>query len=330
MLKINTKYLLLIPISFLLSTASIVWILHKVKYNEFINALSLIKLDFILLVFISTILSFIFRAERWRLINHGKKEERNKYIKAVGLGAFFNFILPLRVGEIARIYSLAKLTHTKITTNIAASLYDRFLDFFILFLCLCFIFTALPAFDLIKYTIFFAAALLSLALFFIFFFFYFFRFFEILILKIFKIFLKDKVIIVKSILRDLNKEIKYFKVIPFSIYFLFIISAIICFDISSIIFIFYSFNLNLTFIAPLVFWIFFALGSMAPSMPGNLGINQVGLIMAMSIFDLTSSLTLAMALMAQLIPATISFLISGFDLMFLKKTTNYIIRSIKT
>jgi uncharacterized protein (TIRG00374 family) len=330
MLRINNKYLLVISFGFLLSIISITWVLHKVEYDQFVDAFLFIKLDLIFFAFISTISSFIFRAERWRLINNGGVGDRNKYIKAVGIGVFFNFILPLRAGEIARIYSLAKLTHTKITNNIAASLCDRFLDFFILFLFLCFIFFTLPSNALIRYSIFFTATLIAFAVIFMFFLVYFFHSFENFILKIFRIFLKDKTAIIKSALMNLNNEIKSFKLTPLNFYFLFIISAIIIFDISSIFFIFYAFNLKAALMAPVVFWIFFVLGSMAPSLPGNLGINQAGLIIAMSIFELTSSLTLAMALVTQLIPAVISILISGFDFEYLKKIANYVIKAIKT
>lgn len=94
-----------------------------------------------LLASISFVLAFSFRALRWRLfLNPVKRVSPVKVIELFLVGVFLNFLLPLRIGELAKSFILKRTEHIPISQSLPTITMDKAMDL----LPACFIIVMLP------------------------------------------------------------------------------------------------------------------------------------------------------------------------------------------
>ena len=94
-----------------------------------------------LLASISFVMAFSFRALRWRLfLNPVKRLSPVKVIELFLVGVFLNFLLPLRIGELAKSFILKRTENIPISQSLPTITMDKAMDL----LPACFIIVMLP------------------------------------------------------------------------------------------------------------------------------------------------------------------------------------------
>lgn len=94
-----------------------------------------------LLASISFVMAFSFRALRWRLfLNPVKRISHVKVIELFLVGVFLNFLLPLRIGELAKSFILKRTENVPISQSLPTITMDKAMDL----LPACFIIIMLP------------------------------------------------------------------------------------------------------------------------------------------------------------------------------------------
>ncbi|MFC1562630.1 lysylphosphatidylglycerol synthase transmembrane domain-containing protein [candidate division KSB1 bacterium] len=128
----------------------------NVDISEFFDILKNIKYGYTFPIAFLIIGGFVLRAFRWKyLIEPVKVVNLNKLFSSTMIGFMANNILPVRLGEIVRAYSIGKMENISKSSAFATIVVERVLDVFfviILFLLLLFLFPLAISFpaDLIK------------------------------------------------------------------------------------------------------------------------------------------------------------------------------------
>jgi len=108
----------------------------------FIRVFKSIKYGYAVPIVFCTMVGFVFRAIRWRyLIKPVKVINISKLFSSVMIGFMANNILPVRLGEIVRAYSIGKMENISKSSAFATVVIERVIDvFFMLFLFLLLLF----------------------------------------------------------------------------------------------------------------------------------------------------------------------------------------------
>jgi uncharacterized protein (TIRG00374 family) len=136
-MKFDTKTIL----GLVITVASLWWAFHDVDLAEVWRHLMDANLPLLAFAAFLSTLGIHFRALRWRsLLPVGDASSFQARNAAVAVGFAANNVLPARIGEFARVFTLAKLSKVPLGTAFASLVLERVLDGFVilglLFACL--------------------------------------------------------------------------------------------------------------------------------------------------------------------------------------------------
>lgn len=136
-MKLDTK----LVVGLVITVASLWWAFHDVKFHEVWLHLLDANLPLLALAALLSTLGLHFRALRWRsLLPLGDTSSFQARNAAVSVGFAANNVFPARIGEFARVFTLAKLSKVPVGTAFASLVLERVFDGFViiglLFACL--------------------------------------------------------------------------------------------------------------------------------------------------------------------------------------------------
>lgn len=115
----------------------LVFLFRKIDYGQLWAAFRTINYQLLLPAIVSTMVSYWFRAVRWRLLLMPVKPTRMKNLfPATIIGYMANNLLPARLGEFVRAYTLAKSENLTTSGVFASLVIDRLCDGFTVLLIL--------------------------------------------------------------------------------------------------------------------------------------------------------------------------------------------------
>ncbi len=114
----------------MISIACLLLIIYIVDFQEVFQVLSQFNMRLLFLLFVLYCFSMVIRAYRWKIIMgqcyHVKLFD---IIKALLLGYMFNSLLPVKIGELTRVYYLGKKNKISKSFLLGSVIVERFLDF---------------------------------------------------------------------------------------------------------------------------------------------------------------------------------------------------------
>ena len=116
-------------IGYLIAAACLIWVFHDVRFGELFHEIQLMNWWLVALAVVFDILSYICQGWRWSLLLHPKgRLPVSQTTQAIYAGLFINEILPMRVGEVLRIYLASRWLAVDFATIVSSVLVERFLD----------------------------------------------------------------------------------------------------------------------------------------------------------------------------------------------------------
>ncbi len=121
-------------VGLLVSIGLLFWALRDVSLHEMAEHLRAAHPGWLFACVVTATLTFHLRAIRWRVLLHDVDQSipfGSRYA-AVCIGFMVNNVLPARVGEVARAYSLSRIASVSMSGSLASLLVERLLDAIIL------------------------------------------------------------------------------------------------------------------------------------------------------------------------------------------------------
>jgi len=252
--------------------------------------------------------SYWLRAYRWKfMVNPIKKLTMHRLFSSTLIGFMANNVLPVRLGEVVRAYSLGSKAGISRTASFATIVVERVFDGFSLLLILWITLLFSPFPDIVK-----KAGNLTLIL----------NIVILLVLIFLEIKTEQTLKFFEKILRFLPRPLsskaneilfkfttglKVFRDFPSMIWIMFLSFLVWVIVGTSNYFIFFSFGLTPPFYASFILLVIVALGVMLPSSPGFIGTFQYACILALGIFGIEKSLAFSFSVVlwiSQYLPVT--------------------------
>lgn len=293
------KRMISIVLGLSISIFSISYIMKKIDVEILLNTIYDFNSSFLPLIITLTLCNVWLRVHRWIII----AQIDDKFIghKCGWTGYFLNFILPAKLGEVAKIVLASKLLNAKYEDLAIKTIFDRLFDFYLISAAtLVSIYLFGPGYFKVFsiHNVFFATGLVSLSLVMIFYF--------------------------RNRITKLAKEIapKYSKLITNvdeSLKNTSMIMATLCFGITLVSFaidiaisylLLLAFNFELLITAPFLITLFIYMSAMLPSAPGQLGLHQTAVILSMSLFSINETPAVAYSVVIQFITFAVIFFTS--------------------
>jgi uncharacterized membrane protein YbhN (UPF0104 family) len=92
----------------LISAGAILWLVNNLDFRQVWLALQSIHYHWVGLGFLTVFLTLWARVRRWQLLLDSRQITRSDILQALVLGQLFNLMLPLRLGDLGRIYLITK------------------------------------------------------------------------------------------------------------------------------------------------------------------------------------------------------------------------------
>lgn len=132
---------------YLIALACLVWVFHDVHVGEVLKTMTGINWWWIPLAVAFDVLSYYSQGVRWQYVLHPLgKISSLKTTQAIYAGLFTNEILPLRIGELVRMYLVSRWLSVRFVSIIPSLVVERFFDgiWLALFVGLAALFVPLP------------------------------------------------------------------------------------------------------------------------------------------------------------------------------------------
>ncbi|KPL02902.1 MAG: hypothetical protein AMJ90_04535 [candidate division Zixibacteria bacterium SM23_73_2] len=281
---------------------------HKVDLVELWRALKDAEYLWVLPNMALMMFSYWLRAYRWKfMVNPIKKLSLNRLFSATIIGFMANNVLPVRLGEVVRAYSLGSKAEISKTASFATIVVERVFDGFSLLLILWITLLFAPFPEIVK-----KAGNLTLVLNVILLLVLIFleiktkptlSFFE----KILKLFPRPVSSKASELLYKFTTGLKIFRDLPNMLWIIFLSLMVWVIVGTSNYFIFLSFGFTPPFYASFILLVIVALGVMLPSSPGFIGTFQYACILALGIFGIEKSVAFSFSVVlwiSQYLPVT--------------------------
>ncbi len=257
------------------------------------------------------IVGILLRAVRWLLLSGCKSGDLFAFVRATVLGVFFNFVFPLRAGELVRVMILHKLLSATFARVLSSSFVDRLFDITVLLAVATALYFISPIGNLINGWI---SGLIV--------------FFGIVGLAIigtsgrtvvgqlvvrrlannWRFSYKNRPVHIADFIKLLSVELE--KSIHRAMHLGPVIIAILILmiDYATITFVLNAFELDIPISAPMTLWVFLAAGSALPAVPGYVGVYQLASVWALSLYGIPANTAVAVAVIIQVT----TLMIGGF------------------
>jgi len=116
-------------LGYLVAAACLVWVFHDVRFGELFHEIRMMNWWLVALAVAFDILSYVCQGWRWSLLLHPKGSlSVLQTTQAIYAGLFVNEILPMRVGEVLRIYLASGWLAVGFAAIVSSVLVERFFD----------------------------------------------------------------------------------------------------------------------------------------------------------------------------------------------------------
>ena len=140
----NKKYLHLF-IGLIIIAFSLYYAFQGVKLSELADAFRSIHYVYIIPGIVITLMSYLFRAMRWRyLVRHVKEDITTKALFSPMMVGFMSNMLPARAGEFIRAYLLSKRERISFSSSFATIFIERLFDLIVLLILIMWILLFMP------------------------------------------------------------------------------------------------------------------------------------------------------------------------------------------
>ncbi len=113
----------------LLAVLCLLWVFHDISYREFLEHTSSIRWWWIVPAVACDILGYVFQGLRWQmLLRHFGQITVLDASKAIYAGLFTNEVLPLRMGELVRVYLVSRWLSIRFIAAIPSVVIERLFD----------------------------------------------------------------------------------------------------------------------------------------------------------------------------------------------------------
>jgi glycosyltransferase 2 family protein len=137
----NSLKIVQLVIGCAVSFALIYWIVAEVKWSEFRDHFTNFRFIYLLPVTGIFCIHFILRAWRWRLLltqNKSYNESSSLLYDSIMVGNLATFILPFRAGEFIRPYMLSRCSNRSFASSFVSVVLERFFDLSTVLICFVF------------------------------------------------------------------------------------------------------------------------------------------------------------------------------------------------
>lgn len=114
---------------YLLALACLIWVFHDFRFEDFLDHAFKLKWWWVLAAVILDILSYGCQGTRWRLLLRPAVDiSVVKATQAIYSGLFLSEVFPMRIGEVARGYLVARWTGARFTSVVPSIVIERVFD----------------------------------------------------------------------------------------------------------------------------------------------------------------------------------------------------------
>lgn len=256
-------------------------------------------------------LGMFFRAVRWRVIANSPGATHSIFSRATNIGVLGNLIFPGRAGEVIRILTLSKLLSCPLSRAVASAMIDRFIDVLILIFSALVIYIYIPAAVILKGWLMILGSVCMIIITFVGFVVWrpdlCRKWGRAWLQRILRQWALRPEAFLSELFRDL-KSLAHGR-LPGMLFGLSV--TILCLDYTVIASALVSLHLSLPVEAPLLLWVFLAAASALPSAPGYVGVYQIAAIWALSLYDVSATRAVAVALVLQLTTLLVAVLMAS-------------------
>ena len=113
------------------SAICLVWVMHKYDWHQLIPTIQQLDFRWVLLAIGADLAVYISHGWRWKtLLEPVVRLRLWRTVQAIYIGLFANEVLPLRTGEVIRCYLLAHWNNLRISLSLASAAVERLIDGF--------------------------------------------------------------------------------------------------------------------------------------------------------------------------------------------------------
>jgi uncharacterized protein (TIRG00374 family) len=288
--------------------------IHDLNWVVLFSEIKDIKTNALLYCVSATLASYLLRGLRWATIAHRiTLKEWDGFTRAVLLGAFANQVLPLRIGEVVRIYSAKRLLPTSLSLSLMSALLDRLSDVLVLLSSALLVVFVISE-DLLRNTgLIKLSFILIIGLFVILYLFH--RAILKAIYKIIDRWLSRWAVKSKMAIDMLLSLIKQFRRPKNVGRLILIVILVLLIDYLCVMSAINAVGLDLPMGAPLLLWVILAMGSSIPSAPSNLGVYQAAAVWGLSYYQVSSESSIAVSLILQVVTLIVTIMFVLPDLI---------------
>ena len=116
-------------LGYLIALICLVWVFHNIHFGQFLLGMKTISWVWVPLAVFFDILSYYAQGVRWQLLLRPLgKVSSVRATQAIYVGLFTNEIVPLRVGELVRLFLVSRWLSVKLVAVIPSLVVERFFD----------------------------------------------------------------------------------------------------------------------------------------------------------------------------------------------------------
>ncbi len=116
-------------VGYLVALVCLVWVFHDIDFRRMLADMTAIRWGWVVVAVILDVLAYVFQGWRWQLLLRpmGQVSVRRS-TQAVYVGLFANEVLPLRAGEVIRMFLVARWMDVQFAAVIPSVVMERFFD----------------------------------------------------------------------------------------------------------------------------------------------------------------------------------------------------------
>lgn len=295
------------------SSFALYFAFRDVQWSSLYNDISAFNPINACLCVVMIALSLQFRGLRWAMLsNRSSRGLWGFHTRAVVLGTLANLILPMRAGEVVRIFAIKRISSCSLTKAILSALFDRLTDVIVLALCAAFIVFRVSD-TYIPKTWFLILSIVTGGFFVTF-----------LILRNQSIRNTLNFLLVRLLSRwaikidsargTLHELVDNLQVPRKKISLIGVIACVLLVDYAGVMAGMAAVGITLPWEAALMVWVLFAAGSAVPSAPGYVGIYQAAAVWGLGFYNVSPSQAILFAFVFQAITLLTTTLLSLPDI----------------
>tara|TARA_R110002020_G_scaffold3766_10_gene16590 strand:+ start:20737 stop:21732 length:996 start_codon:yes stop_codon:yes gene_type:complete len=294
--------------------------LRQIEVQDVLAAFKTANYLYVLASAAALVAGLMLRATRWRLIANAQASKQGSFMRATYIGSLSNMVLPARAGEFIRIFTLVRLTGSRLVNSVVSSVMDRLVDIIMLLIVTAGLYFFMPRTTVVDkwlgtivivggaivVGVFILAVIMGWGR----------RWLTLLAERLLKGWKLRPDVFFSELHNETRQLLRGWK----SVKLLSVVILIVVLDCLAIGGQLLAFHLQLPVVATILLWVFLSIGSMLPSAPGYIGVYQTAAIWGLSVFYVPPSSAVAVAIVLQATMLAVTFLMVGPSVFRLLKT----------